>query len=125
MSILYAHVNVPMDGPRYRNIFGTFALMISEDIVRATSSQTPEAGPTASAPAALAHEPHRIAFYLYDLAAAFHALWNRGKELPHLRFMVEASREITEARLALVTSTAIVLRSALRLLGVQAITEMR
>src|SRR5690606_8278926 len=75
--------------------------------------------------AALAHEPHRIAFYAHDLAADFHALWNRGKELPHLRFMVEASREITEARLALVTSTAIVLRSALRLLGVQAITEMR
>jgi arginyl-tRNA synthetase len=75
--------------------------------------------------AAYAHEPHRIAFYAHDLAAEFHALWNRGKELPHLRFMVETSRELTKARLALVASTAMVLRSSLRLLGVQAITEMR
>jgi arginyl-tRNA synthetase len=75
--------------------------------------------------AAQAHEPHRIAFYVHDLAADFHALWNRGKESPHLRFMVGASRETTRARVALVTATAIVLRSALRLLGVQAITEMR
>jgi len=57
MSMLYAHVNVPMDGPRYRNIFGAFVLMISDDIVPATSSWAPEAGPTASALAALAHEP--------------------------------------------------------------------
>jgi arginyl-tRNA synthetase len=75
--------------------------------------------------AAQAHEPHRIAFYVHDLAADFHALWNRGKELPHLRFMVGSSRDMTRARVALVTATAIVLRSALRLLGVQAITEMR
>src|SRR3546814_3733706 len=57
MSMLHAHINVPMDGPRCRNIFGAFALMISDDIVRATSSRAPEAGPAASALALLAHEP--------------------------------------------------------------------
>lgn len=75
--------------------------------------------------AANAHEPHRIAFFAHELASDFHSLWNRGKELPHLRFMVATSRELTAARLALVTSTATLLRSALRLLGVQAIMEMR
>lgn len=57
MSMLHAHINVPMDGPRNRNILGAFALMISDDIVRATSSRAPEAGPTASALALLAYEP--------------------------------------------------------------------
>jgi DNA-binding MarR family transcriptional regulator len=57
MSTLHAHIKAPMDGPRNRNIFGAFALMVSDDIVRATSSRAPEAGPTASALALLAHEP--------------------------------------------------------------------
>ena len=74
---------------------------------------------------ALAHEPHRIAFYLYDLASEFHALWSRGKELPHLRFMVAADRELTKARVGLVASVAQVLRSGLGILGVQPISEMR
>ena len=52
--------------------------------------------------AALAHEPHRIAFYLYELASEFHAQWTRGKDLPHLRFIIQNDPEITAARLALV-----------------------
>jgi len=75
--------------------------------------------------AAQAHEPHRIAFYAHDLAAVFHSLWTRGKESPQLRFMVEGSWDITEARLALITAMAQVLRSCLDLLGVEAISEMR
>ncbi len=75
--------------------------------------------------AAQAHEPHRIAFYAHDLAAVFHSLWTRGKESPQLRFMVEGSWDITEARLALITAMAHVLRSCLDLLGVEAISEMR
>ncbi|MGB9025737.1 MAG: arginine--tRNA ligase [Rhodomicrobium sp.] len=75
--------------------------------------------------AAQAHEPHRIAFYAHDLAAVFHSLWTRGKESPQLRFMVEGSWDITEARLALITAMAHVLRSCLGLLGVEAISEMR
>ena len=81
--------------------------------------------PRAVEGAAQAHEPHRIAFYAHEVAAVFHSLWTRGKESPHLRFMVLASSDITRARLALITGTAQVLRSALNLLGVEAISEMR
>ncbi len=80
--------------------------------------------PRVAASAAHAHEPHRIAFYAHELAGVFHSLWTRGKELPHLRFMVEASWDQTEARLALITATAQVLRTCLNLLGVEAVTEM-
>ncbi len=75
--------------------------------------------------AAAAHEPHRLAFYLYELAGDFHALWNRGKELPQLRFIKPENRDLTMARVALVSATAEVLASGLRILGVQAIREMR
>jgi arginyl-tRNA synthetase len=81
--------------------------------------------PRAVEGAAQAHEPHRIAFFAHDLAAVFHSLWTRGKELPHLRFMVEGSWALTRARLALITSTAQILRTSLNLLGVEAISEMR
>jgi arginyl-tRNA synthetase len=75
--------------------------------------------------AAAAHEPHRIAFYLYDLASEFHALWTRGKDLPHLRFIIQNDRETTRARLALVQGIATVLASGLAVLGVEAPQEMR
>jgi arginyl-tRNA synthetase len=75
--------------------------------------------------AALAHEPHRIAFYLYDLASDFHAQWNRGKDMPHLRFIMQNDREITLARLALVQGVVTVLASGLATLGVDAPEEMR
>lgn len=74
---------------------------------------------------AQAHEPHRIAFYLYELAGEFHGLWNRGKELPQLRFIVDGDRELTRARVGLVAAVAQVVRSGLGLLGVQPISEMR
>jgi len=75
--------------------------------------------------AGAAHEPHRLSFYLYELAGDFHALWNRGKELPQLRFINEEDRDLTMARVALVAATAEVLASGLGILGVQAIREMR
>lgn len=75
--------------------------------------------------AALAHEPHRIAFYLYELAADFHALWNRGKELPELRFMIEGDKAVTKARMALVSAVKTVLASGMMVLGVAAPDEMR
>ena len=75
--------------------------------------------------AAEAREPHRIAFYAHELATVFHAHWNKGKESHHLRFVNEASRNLTEARLALATSVALALRSALSVLGVSAPEEMR
>jgi arginyl-tRNA synthetase len=75
--------------------------------------------------AAAAHEPHRVAFYLYDLASEFHAHWTRGKDLPHLRFIIQNDPETTAARLALVQGIVTVLASGLALLGVEAPQEMR
>ncbi len=75
--------------------------------------------------AASAHEPHRIAFYLYDLASEFHALWTKGKDLPHLRFIIQNDPTMTVARLALVEGVVTVLASGLHLLGVDAPDEMR
>ncbi|MGX9428162.1 MULTISPECIES: arginine--tRNA ligase [Bradyrhizobium] len=75
--------------------------------------------------AAVAHEPHRIAFYLYDLASEFHALWNKGGDLPYLRFIMNNDAEITRARLAMVQGVVSVLASGLAVLGVHAPTEMR
>jgi len=75
--------------------------------------------------ASLAHEPHRIAFYLFDLASEFHALWTLGNASPHLRFIIQNDRQMTEARLVLVQGVATVLASGLALLGVSAPNEMR
>ncbi len=75
--------------------------------------------------AASAHEPHRVAFYAHELASAFHSLWNRGKDLPHLRFVNPTDRMSTLARLALVRATRMVLASALAVAGVAAPDEMR
>ncbi len=75
--------------------------------------------------AAGAHEPHRVAFYLYDLASDFHAQWNRGKDTPHLRFIIQNDPQITVARLALVQGVVTVLASGLKVLGVEAPEEMR
>ncbi|MGE3528494.1 MAG: arginine--tRNA ligase [Methyloceanibacter sp.] len=74
--------------------------------------------------ASAAHEPHRIGFYLYDLAGDFHTLWNRGKDLPQLRFIYESDRELTRARVALVASVKRVLASGLGILGVHAMHEL-
>ncbi len=75
--------------------------------------------------AAQAHEPHRVAFYLYELASEFHAHWTRGNELPHLRFIMQNDPETTMARLAMVQGIVTVLASGLALLGVEAPEEMR
>jgi arginyl-tRNA synthetase len=75
--------------------------------------------------AAAAHEPHRIAFYLYDLASEFHALWTRGRDLPYLRFIINNDAGMTKARLALVQGVVSVLASGLAILGVHAPDEMR
>jgi len=75
--------------------------------------------------ASVAHEPHRIAFYLYDLASEFHALWTLGNSAPHLRFIIQNDRQITVARLVLVQGVITVLASGLALLGVEAPNEMR
>jgi len=75
--------------------------------------------------ASAAHEPHRIAFYLFDLASEFHALWTLGNASPHLRFIIQNDRQMTVARLVLVQGVVTVLASGLALLGVDAPHEMR
>lgn len=75
--------------------------------------------------AARDREPHRIPFYLYDLASLFHAQHTRGRDSPHLRFIQKEHREVTAARQALVLAVKLVISSGLRLLGVQAPNEMR
>jgi len=75
--------------------------------------------------AAEAHEPHRLAFYLYDLAAEFHQLWNKGKDDATLRFIIAGEDETTRARLALVQAVATVIASGLAVFGVEPVEEMR
>ena len=74
--------------------------------------------------AAEAHEPHRISFYLYDLASEFHSLWNKGKESPQLRFIVLIDLRVTMARLALLRVIRYVLANGLHILGVRPVEEM-
>ena len=71
------------------------------------------------------HEPHRIAFYLYDLAGVFHGLWNKGREAPELRFLQEGDVTGTPARLAALHAVSVVLSAGLGILGVTPMTEMR
>src|SRR3984957_12383654 len=74
---------------------------------------------------AVAREPHRIAFFLYDLAGDFHMLWNRGRDDSTLRFLQAGRPDETRARLALVAATATVIRSGLQVMGVEPVEEMR
>jgi arginyl-tRNA synthetase len=75
--------------------------------------------------AALTHEPHRVAFYLYDLAAEFHALWNRGNDDPERRFLLENNPQLSRARLELARGIGQIIRNGLGLMGVEAAEEMR
>ena len=81
--------------------------------------------PRAIEAAALSHEPHRIAFYLNDLASAFHASWNRGNDDPGKRYLVEDQPDVTRARIELARSVGQVLRNGLGLMGVEAAEELR
>jgi arginyl-tRNA synthetase len=74
--------------------------------------------------AALHHEPHRLTFYLVELAASFHALWNQGKERPELRFLQADQPEVTRARLAMMAAVQVVIAGGLQLIGVEALEEM-
>ncbi len=75
--------------------------------------------------AARSHEPHRVAFYLYDLASELHALWNRGNDVPELRFLQESDPATTQAKIAQARAVAVVISAGLGILGVTPATEMR
>ena len=75
--------------------------------------------------AAVNHEPHRIAFYLQDLASTFHSLWNLGKERPDLKFIIEDKKNVTMARVSMIRCCAFVIASGLDIMGVRPEEEMR
>jgi arginyl-tRNA synthetase len=75
--------------------------------------------------AARTHEPHRIAFYLYDLASDFHALWNKGNEKTHLRFLQEGDTGASAQKIALPRAVGVVISAGLGILGVTPVEEMR
>jgi len=81
--------------------------------------------PRAIEAAAAAHEPHRLAFFLHEIAGAFHAHWNRGKDHPELRFVKPDARELTLSRVAMISGLIAVIDSGLGVLGVSAPREMR
>jgi arginyl-tRNA synthetase len=83
------------------------------------------AWPRVAESAALMREAHRVPYYLMEVAALFHALWNKGRDEAALRFIQEADVAGTEARLALVAATATVIGSGLAVLGVTPAEEMR
>jgi arginyl-tRNA synthetase len=100
-----------------------FSLLVDEGergLMRALANY-----PRSIAQAAEVHEPHRVAFYAHDVATLFHAQWNRGKDLPDLRYLNRDRENLTRCRLGLVTALAAVLASALSILGVSAPEEMR
>ena len=75
--------------------------------------------------AARTHEPHRVAFYLYDLASDLHALWNRGNDEPSLRFLQEDDPATSQAKIALARAVTVVISAGLGILGVVPAEEMR
>lgn len=117
--------DLPEDGAARAAYLGTAAVERLTDPVELSLLKLLALYPRMVEAAAVAHEPHRIAFYLYDLASEFHALWTRGRDLPYLRFIINNDAEITKARLAMVQGVVSVLASGLAVLGVHAPTEMR
>jgi len=133
--VQYAHA-------RCRSVLRAAAAMLGEDAVRPAHLHTVDLTALASEAelavlrriaqwprlvesAALAREPHRVAFYLNELAGDFHALWNKGREDTTLRFLQEDAPEATRAKVALVEVIATVIRSGLAVLGVEPVEEMR
>jgi arginyl-tRNA synthetase len=125
--VQYAHARIASLGRRVKETFpdglpAADTSLLGEDelaLVRQLASfpRTVEA-------AALAREPHRIAFYLYDLAASFHGWWNTGNDDPQRRVILADQPDVTAARLFLSARTAQVIRNGLALMGVAALEEM-
>jgi arginyl-tRNA synthetase len=133
--VQYAHARC---ASVFRNVLETFPDLTQAVVVEGPSelSRLTDPGelaivkalavfPKLATEAARAHEPHRLAFYLFELASAFHAQWARGNDLPQLRFIQEGDRSLTAARCAMVAATQQVLSSGLAVLGVEAPLAMR
>ncbi|MDI4657600.1 arginine--tRNA ligase [Xanthobacter autotrophicus] len=124
-SILRKAAEEFADLPQEAAAFATAPLGLLDDEGELTLLRRLASWPRLVEQAAGAREPHRISFFLHELASEFHGQWNRGKDLPHLRFIIENDRELTSARLALVHGVATVLASGLKVLGVTAVDEMK
>ena len=111
-----AEAGVSLDAPADLNLLDAEELALVK-----TAAQFPRVLESA----AMAHEPHRIAFYLYDLAAEFHALWNRGNDDPARRFLLENNPQLSRARLELARGIGQIIRNGLLIMGVEAVEEMR
>jgi len=133
--VQYAHTRAKSVFRNVREVFPHLSEP-SPDLRRADLARLTDAGeidlmrklaafPVVLAAAAKSHEPHRLAFYLYDLASAFHAQWTKGNEMPHLRFIQATDGTLTTARLALILANQQVLATGLAILGVHAPVEMR
>ena len=132
--VQYAHARIKSVMRHAADEFGAAAItpeaLASVALDKLTDSdelgliKTMAAWPRIVESAALAHEPHRIAFYLNDLASGFHGLWNKGKDNAHLRFIIADDRDVTMARLALLQGVAFVIASGLQVFGVTPVDEM-
>jgi arginyl-tRNA synthetase len=116
---------LPADNCARSNFLGSASLERLEDAGEIALIKRLAQYPRVVEGAALAHEPHRIAFYLYELASEFHTHWTQGNHAPHLRFIILDDPTMSLARLALVQGVVTVLASGLDLLGVEAPDEMR
>ncbi len=133
--VQYAHARVSSVIRHAREVFAPDELapaaLAKADLVRLTDPaelgliKRMASWPRLVESAAEAHEPHRVAFYLNELAADFHALWTMGKDDAQLRFIVADDPALTKARLALVQAVAFVVASGLRVFGVTPLEEMR
>jgi arginyl-tRNA synthetase len=116
---------LPAEAPERAAFLADAALSRLDDAAELALIRKVAAWPRLIEAAAAAHEPHRVAFYLYELASEFHAQWTRGGDMPHLRFIIQDDPEVTKSRLALVQGIVVVLASGLAILGVGAPNEMR
>lgn len=128
--VQYAHARICSAMKRASETFGDIAvgdanLALIDDANELALLMMLAQWPRQVRAAASAHEPHRIAFYLNDLAASLHGLWNRGNDEPALRFIVEDNKTVTVARMALLLTTKQVIQSGLQVLGVTPMEEMR
>jgi len=126
--VQYAHAraqSILRNGLAMHGESATADLSLLSDPGEQTLIKRIAAWPRAVEQAAAARQPHRIAFFLHDLASEFHAHWNRGKDSPDLRFIMENNALLSHARLALVRALVLVLASGLGILGVAAPDEMR
>src|SRR5258708_637232 len=116
---------LPQDPAARAAFLGAAAVELLDDPAELALMKKIAAWPRLVEAAAGSHEPQRVSFYLYELASEFHAQWSRGKDSPHLRFIIQSNPSLTVARLALVQGVVTVLASGLALLGVGAPEEMR